>query len=449
MQAKKASLLLFALMLVMLTLSACGGGKEPAPSSNPSNTEKNNNAETKNPPDNSGETVKLNFYAQYSGLEKGVYDAARDELKKVMPNVEVEFEVAAQDDEQKIKTYAAAGTLPDIFFASSGLIETLKKSEHLMILDEYVEKHNIESLLNESSKPMLRNKDGHSYTVPNVGQWAGVIYYNKDLFEKHNVKVPENYDEFLAAVKAFAATDITPLSVFAKEKWPGVLLLDMATVGYDVEGIKKLDNGEGNFSDEAFSKAVHKVAELVSAGLLSKNAFNTTADDANALFTSEKAAMFVNGSWGMGSIEEKLGDKLGMLFTPLKDADIADNVKWNVSGGGFNQGFAVSKNSKHKEIAAEYAALFSIEFAKQRVIQIGDPNSILVEDIEPNGGFTAIQKFYAEQSANFQTMTTFAWGYENAKFKTMIEDNSQKLLAGQAPEKFIEETNKVLEQARK
>jgi raffinose/stachyose/melibiose transport system substrate-binding protein len=370
-------------------------------------------------------------------------------MKKVMPEVTVEFEVAAQDDEQKIKTYAAAGSLPDILFASSGLIETLKKSDNLMTLDDAVKENNIEALLSESSKPMLWNKDGHSYAVPNVGQWAALMYYNKELFSQNNIKVPTNYTELLAAVKAFKALNITPLALFAKEKWPCVQLLDMAVVGSESGGLKKLDNGEGTFSDAAYSQAVNKLSELTNAGLLSKNAFNTTADDATAQFTTGKAAMMINGAWAMNNIYTLMSDKLDILYTPFADADKVEQVKWNVSGGGFNQGFAVSKNSKNKEIAAKYAALFSIEFAKQRIILLSDPNSILVEAVKPLKGLSPIQQKYADDSVNFKTMTSFPWGFENAKFKTEIEDSSQNLLAGQKTDSFIKDMNKAIETARK
>ncbi|WP_054955607.1 ABC transporter substrate-binding protein [Paenibacillus dakarensis] len=432
---KKMMLLMLAACMVMLT--ACGGGKDNAGESPASSSGSEN------------QPVKLKFYAQYSGENIPVYDAAKEAMKKVMPEVEVEFEVAAQDDEQKIKTYAAAGTLPDIFFASSGLIEVFRTSDNLMQLDQIVKDNNIEEMLNPTSKAMLWNKDGHSYAVPNVGQWAAIVYYNKELFESNNVKVPENYTEFLAAVKTFSSKDITPLALFAKEKWPIVQLYDMAVVSSEPGGLKKLDGGEGTFSDEAYIKGANKVAELSEAGILSKNAFNMTWDDAMAQFTSGKSAMILNGAWVMNDIYKAMGDKVDILYTPLVDAETAETTKWNISGGGFNQGFAVSKNSKNPEVAAKYAALFSIEFAKSRVELLGDPNPILNENPEPKNGLSPIQQKYAADSANFKTMTSFAWGLENAKFKTAIEDNTPLLLLNKKVDAFIEQMNKSLEAARK
>lgn len=444
---KKPASMLVVLSMLMLTLSACGGAGDKGTASDSGASGGTSTAGSSEKKDEG--SVKLKFYAQYSGPEKAVYDAAAAEMKKVMPEVSVDFEVSAQDDEQKIKTYAAAGTLPDIFYASSGLIETLKKSDNLAMMDDVIKENKLEEKLTESAKPMMWNKDGHSYAVPNVGQWAALIFYNKDLFTQNNVKVPTNYDEFLAAVKAFNAKKITPLAVFAKEKWPAVQLLDLAVVGSEPGGLKKLDNGEGTFSDEAYAKGAQKLEELTKAGLISKNAFNTTADDASAQFSSGKAAMYMNGAWSMSNLDSLMGDKVGILYTPLSDADKVDQVKWNLSGGGFNQGFAVSKNSKNKDVAVKYAALFSLEFAKQRVILLSDPNSILAEKVTPQKGLSSIQQQYADDSVNFKTMTTFAWGYENAKFKTAMEDNTQKLLAGQSAADFIKDMNKALETARK
>lgn len=433
----KKSSTIFLVIALLAALTACGS--------------KNDNATNDKSGQADAKQVKLKFYAQYSGENIQVYDAAKAAMKEKMPEVNVEFEVAAQDDDQKIKTYAAAGSLPDIFSASSGLIEVLKNSGNLMELDQVVEENHIEDLLNDITKKTLRNKDGHIYAVPEVGQWSAVIYYNKELFQKNNIKVPENYTEFLQAVNAFHSAGITPLSLFAKEKWPGVQLYDMAVVGSEPEGIKRLDNGEGDFSDEAYQGASQKISELVKAGMLSKNAFTMTWDDALAQFTSGNSAMILNGAWAMNDFYKQMGDKFGILYTPLTDADKIADHKWNVSGGGggASGGFAVSKNSDNKEVAAKYAALFSLEYGKQRVYLLGDPNPVQIDNPEPKDGFSPIQKQYKEDAVNFKTMSVFPWGLENPKFKTSLEDNVQKLLNGQSVDGFTNDMNKALENARK
>lgn len=390
--------------------------------------------------------VKLKIYTQYSILdEKLAYDYAVAAMKKIMPEVTLDLEVAAQDDDQKIKTYAATGNLPDIFFASAGLIEVFKKSNNVLPLDEYVRELKIEEKLLPSARNMLWDKDGHCYGVPNVGQWAALIFYNKKVFSANNIKVPTNYDEFLAAVKALKAKGIIPLALFAKEKWPGVQLYDVLVTRMDPGGLKKVNDGKGSITEPAYRKAAERLVELVKAGLISPAAFNTNYDEACALFIEGKAAMLLNGAWAMTLLGEKMGDNVDFMYYPLADPANAEAVKWNMSGGGLNQAFCVSPHSKYKDIAARFVCQFALKFAEGRVVKCGDPNPILKDCPPPEKGYLPIQQRYVNDSVNFKTMTCFPWGLTDAKFKTAIEDNVQKLLTGEYPvDDFIKDTERAL-----
>lgn len=62
-------------------------------------------------------TIKLKVYAQhFDDNTAKPFDYAVEELKKEMPNVEIELDSAVQDGYQKLKTYAATGNMPDIYF---------------------------------------------------------------------------------------------------------------------------------------------------------------------------------------------------------------------------------------------------------------------------------------------------------------------------------------------
>ena len=93
-------------------------------------------------------------------------------MKTEMPNATLDLEIAAQDDDQKIKTYAASGNLPDLFFTTTSLSAVLKKSNNLLELTKYVKDLNIEDKLLPSTIPLLYDENGKCYAVPNVGQWS-------------------------------------------------------------------------------------------------------------------------------------------------------------------------------------------------------------------------------------------------------------------------------------
>lgn len=351
-------------------------------------------------------------------------------MKKVMPNVTLDLEIMAQDDNQKLKTYAATNNLPDIFVATTDIIEAFKKSNNILQLDPYISQLGIADKLLPSAQPLLKSSDGHTWAIPDAGQFGALIYYNKSVFKKCGVEVPQNYDQFLDAVKKIKAQKIVPLALFGKEKWVGVQLFDMLATREEPKGIKGLDNGTTKITDKAYTDAANKMVQLVKAGVLPADVFNVSTDDAIAMLKSGKAAMYLSGAWSLSELGQSMGDNVGYMYAPFASADKASSVQWNISGGGYNSGLGVSANSAHKDIAAKYACQFAMYFAKGRIIKRGDPNPILKETVEPEKPYSAIQKQYVADSAKFQSTTCFDWGLSNSTFKANIEDGTSKLLTG-------------------
>ncbi|QHT62342.1 extracellular solute-binding protein [Paenibacillus lycopersici] len=414
---RKWTLALISATMVM-GLAACG-----------SNDDKDSNAGNQSAGKTaSSETVKLRIYAQYADEDtKGPYDYAAAELKKAMPNVELELDVQAQDDGQKLKTYAATGNLPDIYQAGLDIINTFKKSNNILELDKYAD--DFKSHMQPSAMNTLVTDDGHIYAFPYAGNEVAMLFYNKALFESNNVKVPTTYDELMTAVQAFNAKGITPLALFAKEKWPTVALYDMFASRMEPAGITKLDKGEAKVSDPAFKQAAEEIVTLVKAGLLPKGATNLNYDQAAALFHEGKAAMFLNGQWEIEASTKALGDKLGFMYVPAADAAAYDSAKLTFSGGGGPGGYAVNPSTKNPELAAKVAAFISEKYAEFKYTQRGTPMVATKVDAPIVNTFPPVMEQLSQDIPNMKT-TAFSWGLGNPKFKAAIEDASQSLMTG-------------------
>lgn len=377
------------------------------------------------------ETVNLRLYTQYTDETETIpTDYAIEQLKDEMPNVEVEIEVRARDDNQKIKTYAAAGALPDIFDANADIIETFRKSNNILPLNPYVEELGIESRLSPAMQKLLYHEDGNIYAVPNVGAWVAVMFYNKTLFDEYDVDVPTNYEELLEAVRVFSENDVIPLSLFAKEKWPGVQLFDVIATRYAPEGVVALDKGNALMSDEPYRRAAEQLVDLVDAGLIVPGAFSTGYDQAYAQFVEGRAAMLLNGAWAMSTLYEDMGDDVAMFdWYPVVPEGRERATRWNMSGGAWPGGFAVSPYSENKDVAARYAIQLSLAYAEGGTVKLGFP-PVTKDSPEPEEGYNPVQRDFWSDAGNIETTTTFPWGLEDAQFKTAIEDNVQKLMAG-------------------
>lgn len=384
--------------------------------------------------------VDLRIYTQYTDESETIpMDYAVEKMAEAMPDVDLEIEVRARDDNQKIKTYAAAGALPDIFDANADIIETFRRSNNILPLNPYVEELGVEDQLSPAMRDFLYHDDGNIYAIPNVGPWVALIYYNKAVFEEYNVPVPTNYREFRSAVETFAANDVIPVSLFAKEKWPGVQLFDMIATRFDPRGIIALDRGQAAMSDRPYRRAVERLAELVDAGIVVPGAFSTGYDQAYAQFVEGRAAMLVNGAWALSTLYDDLGDDAAFFEGyPLADAGQMESVRWNLSGGASQGGFAVSPYAENRDIAARYAVQLALAYAEGGTVKHGFP-PVVTNSPEPEEGYNPLQRAFWSTAGNIETNTTFAWGLTDARFKTALEDNVQKLMAGtMTVEQFIE-----------
>ncbi|MCX7709983.1 MAG: extracellular solute-binding protein [Clostridia bacterium] len=395
--------------------------------------------------------IRLKIFTQYSIEvdEKQPFDYAYAQMKKVMPNVELEIDIQPQDDSNKLKIYAASGSLPDIIQVTAGITELFKSSGNLLILDQYVKDTKIEDRILPMYKDLLWSGDGHCYAVPRTAPSTHLMFYNKELFEKSKVKVPADYDEFITAIKEFRTRGITPLALFAKETWPGVMLYEDFITRYEPKGLMKIDHGKGSLTEAPYIKAANQLQECVKAGLLSKSAFTADYETAFAEFTTGKAAMLINGSWALGPLGEKMGDKVDYMDFPLADRAIVEASVMNRPGGGFDGGYSVSTNTKYPEIAAKYACLFALEIANGRVIKAGMPNPLTNDGVKPEKPYPAISLKYAEQVKYFRSTTVFPWAL-NSKAGVILGDNCAKLLTGSYPvDKFIEDTDKEIREVLK
>lgn len=385
------------------------------------------------------EKTVLRIYTMYAEDQNIVaQDQAVAKLKELMPNVELELEVQAQDDGQKLRTYAATGNMPDIFHVTYGDIVTLNESNNILVLDDYMKAMNFEDEVYESNKELLYAPDGHSYAFPYGGIYTGTLFYNKELFNKYNVKVPTTYEEWEQAIATFVENDIIPLSTFAKEKWPCVLMFDMFATRINPQGILSLDSGEARAED--FREAATHLSNLVNMGLLPKGATNLNYDQAAALFFEEKAAMFVNGSWEIPGSTEKLGDKVDWMYYPGIDAENYESMKYHLAGGGSNpSGFAISPHSENKDLAVEVAAILAKSYSETLYTEFSNPIvACKVDHLEPKNPMPQMYVKLLEEQDKIKSSTAFATGLSNPEVKVTLEDYCQSLLIpGSDVEEFI------------
>lgn len=373
---KRKYLWFFISLLVCLLLLA--GCSEKEDGSGTEATSKDEIASEKDP-------VELLMYS-WRPEDREAYEKFIDEFEKQNPGIKVTFKPYKSTEYGTILTNTlTAGQGPDIiqlrpYEGATSIIE----ADFIVPLDDIQGINDISDEYLSAAK----GPDGKAYGVP-LSLNAGVIFYNKDVFEENGFKVPTTWDELLEVSEEMKAKDIIPIAQAGKASY--LLSLTHSVFGatiYGQEFVDELLAGKVNLTDERFVESVKRMEQLES--LFPKDFIALEDKDAQAMFYTGQAAMYINGSYRLETFENTNPDmNIGILPSfAEKEGGETPLVTW-VDGS-----YAVVKASKHQEEAKkfmeflaskEFGQMFSDELARISAIPGVVPEHELVKEMTKLG----------------------------------------------------------------
>jgi raffinose/stachyose/melibiose transport system substrate-binding protein len=139
------------------------------------------------------------------------------------------------------------------------------------------------------------------YGVPDYGEFV-MVYYNKDLFEKHGVKVPTSLAELEDAMAAFVKAGVPPLSVAGAEYPAQQIFYLLALSKADRKWVTayQVYDGKVDFHGPELTFAATSFADWVTKGFIPKDSAGIKAEDMGVAFAQGKFPMMISGSWWYG-----------------------------------------------------------------------------------------------------------------------------------------------------
>ncbi|EID56040.1 ABC transporter substrate-binding protein [Saccharomonospora xinjiangensis] len=281
------------------------------------------------------------------------------------PDHAIEAEFFANDAyKQKIRTSIGAGGAPTLIFGwGGGTLRDWVEADKVVPISELVED---EAALTERFLPSVLDTgavDGEIYALPNNGMQPVLLYYNKKLFDRIGAEPPATWSELLDLVPRFTEQGIAPFAIGGQSRWPQLMWLEYLVDRLGgPEVFDAVIAGEpGAWSHPAVLKAGEMIRELVDAGGFVKG-YNSIAADSGAdaaLLYTDKAAMYLMGSWAYPSIKDSAPrfiaeGHLGYTTFPMVEGGKGDSA--NIVGNPANY-WAVSAEASEKERAAAAAYL--------------------------------------------------------------------------------------------
>ncbi len=368
--------------------------------------------------------------------------------KYVKENPNVVFEIEALKDEpykQKFKAYTASKNLPDFFFmwGAPSYMDPLMTNGYV---EELTEDYYGEYDFFPGSLQGYTH-EGKIYGLSRNTDYFG-LYYNKELFEEYNVKVPESYEDLIAASKKFRENDIVPNAINGKDKWA------VSTLWHDIlvkwsgnqDKVFKALDGEIKFSgDPDFLKASQLLSGLTDVGFFQDSFISADYGAAKNLFAQEKAAMYYMGAWEMGmatdeNLPQSFRDNLAVVPVPTVmeggKGGINDVISWH--GGGY----CVSADSKVKDEAVK---LMNYIFAPENWAKNGWQMGIVVPAQKYEQYLTGDETTVQKQLVDIIMSATSGSGYiwhtvKTASFKNDVTDLALSLAAQViTPKEYLKE----------
>jgi raffinose/stachyose/melibiose transport system substrate-binding protein len=221
------------------------------------------------------------------------------EYKKVKPNVEIQFRPTNPPDyNATLRLQLESGTGPDLMYARS--YATGQDLFRAGFLGDCTNIPGVRENFTASNVAPWQMPDGKIFAVA-FAAVSHAVYYNKAIFRREGLTVPQTWEDFLALCSTLASKGITPLANGVADEWDILEVYFMGMLPNFIGGAAdraQYENGTRRLNDANFVAAFQAMAD--STRFFPRGYESVTYNDSQALFSNQQAAMFMDGSWTAG-----------------------------------------------------------------------------------------------------------------------------------------------------
>jgi raffinose/stachyose/melibiose transport system substrate-binding protein len=432
--------------LVISVLIVLAGCSSPAPKPSAGGTNTPAKVEDKK------EKVKLKVMFQKREGQKDYFHEWMQENLKLYKekNPNIDFDVIANTCCDNyltvVTTDMAANNLPDIFqgwtlermrpFADAGRLYDL--SQDINGYPDWKDNMSADALKGTTFK-------NGTYGLP-LAQDAEIIFYNKEVFAKNNLKPPATYDEFLNVVEVLKKAGITPMTVPNKEPWVGSVpyMMLLERVG-GLEAYKgTILDKTGLWTDKPFIDAGEKLKDLIKRGAFEQNVNSITTKEAEIKLSEGKAGMYAMGTWAIAALYGSMKDNLGYFNFP------------DISGGKGskdhylllpNSALSVSANSKHPKESVDFLKFI---FSQERQLAFAKLGYLTAYKTKLKTGDLTPFNEELINALSKNTGTMYPWDVPLGVFMGKeLNNTTQSLFTGADPAEAFAKLQKTAESQKK
>ncbi|WP_319560422.1 ABC transporter substrate-binding protein [Marispirochaeta sp.] len=237
------------------------------------------------------------------------------------------------------------GEAPDSFQSYPFGLVPYWEADMLEIIDD-VWTDEVRAAVPDVVKNMCKMPDGHFYAVPAGVQQAGVVFYNKALFDRYNFEEPETMENLWDICNTLKSNGENAIALGDKNSWPLTYIFRSLIAAQGIEYYEAFINGEINSADnENLVASLQQLTRMMD--YVNSDHAALTWDEAMGMVAKGEAAMSVMGDCGAGEFiaaEKEYGKNFGAFYLPGAQ---------NIFGISLDV-FCLPKGAKHPDNAKKW-----------------------------------------------------------------------------------------------
>ncbi len=271
-----------------------------------------------------------------------IIDFYADELEacNAVDNIDVNTQLldsGAAHDQLRL-ALGAGGTSPyDIIMVTQGDVNSYVDEGWMMPLNDLIDKYEDDYNISDISGLDDMSIDGNIYALP-MELNTRHLFYRPDLLEKHNIAVPETWDDVIAACEVLQAEDsiVIPFTTQLHAGWAWRIEFGDMLLAFGGKALN--DDNTPAFSSEAGVMALEKLVEIVDACMGEEGLTYSIDDSQIGIATGELAMAFTWASRAAAMDDPDFSDYIGGIdFAPAPKAT-ADGLYGATGGTGAGLG---------------------------------------------------------------------------------------------------------------
>lgn len=320
--------------------------------------------------------VTIVFADQVANVQessKYLWDAAQEFMKQ-NPEIKIEFQGRDHDEHiSNLKMATQSDSLPDVFWIEPSMLPEFSENGYIYDLTEEAQSRGITERFQDGMLD-VNMVDEKLYGFPSEVMMP-CYYYNKKIFQKYELEVPETWEDFLQACRTLSENGVTPIAKGALSNWSVWNWQNIFVRCGFFDDIDSILAGEESFHNEHFLEAYEKIEELSDAGAYAENVKTMDYFQAIEVFLAGNAAMLDSGNFACRDIEgSEIAQDIGCFAYPLLDNGITD-AKTRICT--FNGPYAIAAKAAEDEAKKDAIfQFFAFYYSEEGAQIVADTNML-------------------------------------------------------------------------